>query len=275
MTRLIYHSTAHFGQISPFDDAVLQVARSGRVRIVSPYIGVSYLARIITLAPDWKLVSDLEEWLKSLSFRARPKAWGFIREHLDQIHHCPAVHAKAVISESLAMMGSANLTNTGILGRIELGILLDDPAAIAELNLWFADLWAQTSPPAVDETSAFVQWLDDEATRVARPTRRLSLSSSANRIRAKLAALQIEIPPAVATTATGALNLDTVAEILIREEQRHFDTLEQATDTALDELATKGFFLGEAIKVIRRGLPTEFALRHQTSVCAESLETAS
>ena len=80
MSRLLYHDlTDETGQISPFDEAALEVARSGAVGIVSPYIGVDYLQRIIQVSDGWRLVSDIEAWLSSLPMRARPKAWLFIR----------------------------------------------------------------------------------------------------------------------------------------------------------------------------------------------------
>jgi hypothetical protein len=171
MTHLVYHDlSSGSGKFSPFDEAVLKVCGSGAVGIVSPYIGVDYLQRIIQISGAWRLVSDVEAWLASLSGRARPKAWQFIRENLNSIHHCPALHAKAVITRRLAMFGSANLTMTGILGRTEMGILIDEPKMVSELNEWFETLWQQTNPPIADEANAFVQWLDDEAMRS--PTRR-------------------------------------------------------------------------------------------------------
>ena len=97
MFRLLYHSPHEATATSPFDDAVIRVAQSGPVRIISPYIGVAYLERIVGLAGEWQLISDIEAWLQSLSMRARPRAWSFIREHLDRIHHLPAIHAKTVI----------------------------------------------------------------------------------------------------------------------------------------------------------------------------------
>lgn len=109
MTHLVYHDLSRMsGQSSPFDEAVLKVCRSGTVGIVSPYIGVDYLQRIIQVSEAWRLISDIEAWLSSLSMRARPKAWQFIRENLDRIHHCPAIHAKVVIGPQSAMLGSAS-----------------------------------------------------------------------------------------------------------------------------------------------------------------------
>ncbi len=43
-------------------------------------------------------------------------------------------------------------------------ILLDNSLLIAEMGTWFDGLWVETSPPVVDEASAYIQWLDEEAT---------------------------------------------------------------------------------------------------------------
>lgn len=183
--------------------------------------------------------------------RARPRAWNFIREHLDRIHHLPAIHAKTVISDSLAMMGSANLTATGILGRTELGVLIEEPTLVQELNQWFADLWAETMPPIVDETSAFVQWLDEEASRNPTRRQRTALSSSVKKVRGKL--VTIEIPPR--TTSPTPLQLDSVAAELVLEEQRHYDSLEESLQAAIYTLVRTGFTLGDAVRYVKAVFP--------------------
>lgn len=249
MGRLVYHNLSGLtGQSSPFDEAVLEVARTGFVKIVSPYIGVNYLQRIIQTSDGWLLISDIEAWLSSLPVRARPKAWEFIRENLDRIHHCPAIHAKAVISQTLAMFGSANLTNTGILGRTELGMLIDEPPLVAELCVWFDSLWEQTLPPIADEADAFVKWLDDEAARNPARREKLSLSASSKAIRARLSALPT---PEKLEPAGQALNLGSVAQGLVIKEQRHYDTLEQALDAAINTLAKGSFSFGEVVLGVR------------------------
>lgn len=204
MSRLIYHSLAMPSADSPFDGAILQIAQQGSVKVVSPFIGISYLERVLSLAVDWVLISDVEAWLASLSIKARPRAWQFIRDNQDRIHHCAAIHAKTVIGESLALLGSANLTNTGILGRTELGILLDDPVQVAELNTWFDGLWQQTAAPLADETSAFVQWLDAEALAASGRHKFQSLSTPGKRVRARLVRIAVSDTPA---TPPPALNL--------------------------------------------------------------------
>lgn len=253
MGRLVYHDLSGIsGQFSPFDEAVLEVARSGAVGIVSPYIGVDYLQRIIQVSDGWRLISDIEAWLSSLSMRARPKAWLFIRENLDSIHHCPAIHAKAVIGQQLAMFGSANLTNTGITGRTEMGILIDDSAMVAELGGWFDMLWQQTHPPIADETSAFIQWLDEEASRAPIRREKFSLSASSNKIRSHLVKLQT---PETQEPESAPLNLDAIAQTLIIQEQRHYESLEEALESAINALAFEGFSFGQVVAHVRQAFP--------------------
>lgn len=249
MTHLVYHNLPEkTAQASPFDEAVLEVARFGSVDIVSPYIGVDYLFRIIQVSQGWRLITDIEAWLSSLSIRARPKAWLFIRENLKSIHHCPAIHAKAVISEKRAMFGSANLTNAGILGRTELGILFDDTKMLAELSRWFNTLWVQTNSPIADETSAFIQWLDDEVKRAPARREKFSLSASSWKIRARL----VKLPStALLDRQSENINLETIAQTLIEHEQLHCDTLKEALESAIDSLADSGFVFRQIVQSIR------------------------
>lgn len=252
VNRLIYHSPS--SKTSPFDESAVQVARSGSIRIVSPYIGVGYLERLIAIADGWHLVTDVEAWLSSLSFHARPRAWRFIRNNLELIHHCPSIHAKLVLSECLAMFGSANLTRSGILGRTELGILLDDLAMVDELQVWFSALWDQTAPPIVDETSAFIQWLDKDTRQNPLLRQKAALSSETQKIRAKLAVLP---PPEPVEDASNdaPLDLAAVVQAILVEEQKHYESLDQALSAMLDALAVPGFTLSEAIRVIQDGFP--------------------
>ena len=253
MAQLVYHDLSNTpGLSSPFDEAILKVSAFGTVSIVSPYIGVDYLQRIIHVSEAWRLISDVEAWLSSLSTRARPKAWQFIRENLDRIHHCPAIHAKVVVGQGLAMLGSANLTNAGILGRTEMGILIDDPELVAELTRWFDTLWTQTHPPTADETNAFVKWLDDDAKRS--PTRRekFSLSSSGLKIRARLVKLSTPISNEIQGTG---IHLEEIAQELITREQRHYESLVDALEAAIDIFADNGFALRQIVESIRQEFP--------------------
>ena len=253
MSHLVYHNLPGLpGQSSPFDEAILKVCKSGTIRIVSPYIGVDYLQRIIKVSTTWRLISDIETWLSSLSIRARPKAWQFIRENLENIHHCPAVHAKTVIGQRLAMLGSANLTNAGILGRTEMSILIDDLKMVGELTVWFDALWLQTHPPIASEANAFIQWLDEEAK--FSPTRRekFAVSVSGIKIRARLATLPIS---PVHEDKAETVHLEEVAQVLIIQEQNHYNSLSQALESAINNLAESGFSFGQIVENIRQVYP--------------------
>ncbi len=281
MSALLYHSPTVGNATSPFDEAILRVARSGPVRIVSPYIGISYLERIISLSPEWRLISDVQEWLASLSVQARPRAWQFIRENLDLIHHYPAVHAKAVISDSLAMMGSANLTQMGILGRTEMGVLFSDPQLVAEMGRWFDDLWAETAPPVVDEASSYIQWLDKEASQAPARRQRFALSSASRKVRARLVKLDIA-GPLQGQTDDAPLYLSQVAQAIIAQDQRRYESLESALEAAIDQLTTRGpFMFGDLVTQTRTGytgadlreiyfLLVQHCANHVRSVFAES-----
>lgn len=279
MGRIVYHDQSGIsGQSSPFDEAVLEVAQSGSVDIVSPYIGVDYLQRIIQVSDGWRLISDIEAWLSSLSISARPKAWSFIRENIESIHHCTAIHAKAVISKKLAMFGSANLTKTGILARTELGVLIDDPKLVSELGTWFDSLWSQTLPPIADETNAFVQWLDEISERTPARRERFTLTASGQKIRTRL----VKLPAQTQAKLEGSpLNLDVVAQSLFIQEQNHCESLEEAIEAAINALVKDVFSFGQVLSIMRISFSTAtvreiyFALiqhcaNHARSVFAEN-----
>ena len=252
MSRILYHSLERSSaDVSPFDRAILTVAAQANLRIVSPYIGISYLERIIERADDWFLVSDIEAWLSSLSFRARPRAWSFIRSNLDKIHHCKGIHAKAVIGNASAMLGSANLTDTGILSRTELGIFLDDREQVTELQGWFDGLWQQTSTPVVDETNAFIEWLDAEASRNVSGRQKFALASETRKVRAKL----IRVEPRRDDPSADGLNLASVAQDIVSRDDQHYTSIDKALEQALDILAPNGFTLGAAVTEVRRRTP--------------------
>ena len=279
MTNLVYHGLASTpGHFSPFDEALLKVARAGIVDIVSPYIGVEYLQRIVQVSESWRLISDIEAWLSSLSIRARPKAWEFIRTNLDCIHHCPAIHAKVAIGQRMAMLGSANLTNAGILGRTEMGILIDDQKMVDELSVWFATLWTQTNSPIADEANAYIKWLDNEAKRSPSKREKFSFSTSGIKIRARLVKLADQ---PYRGAQPSFLKLGEIAQELIVQEQRHYDTLSEAVESAIEVLAVTDFSFGQLVESMRRLFPRAtvreiyFALlrrcaNHIRSVFAES-----
>jgi hypothetical protein len=79
------------------------------------------------------------------------------------------------------------------------------------------------------------------------------LSSSSKNIRAKLVRLHAEHPASFLPEKGAPLDLGMVAQALVIQEQKHYESLEQAVEAVIDTLAQTGFTLGEAITHVRKG----------------------
>lgn len=216
MQRLLYHAPDNPNQDSPFDRAIVQVVQGQNVSIVSPYIGLQYLHRLIGLSASWRLISDVLEWLSATPVRERSAVYEFLKTHDGLVHHYPAIHAKAVVSRVGAYTGSANLTDAGVLRRTEFGVLLTDPDQVSEVQHWFDAIWSQTSPPPLQS----VQELIDELNQISHVAadfgdlRATQLESGARRVRAKLVKILGHEPTAIraATTTTTTTTPATTPE---------------------------------------------------------------
>lgn len=236
MTTLLYHLTS-LGetQISPFDASILKASKQSFVKITSPYIGIRYLKRIIDSSFGWSLISDIEAWLSSLSYRDRESAWSFIKENLEKIHHYPGIHAKTVIGSKLAYIGSANLTSTGILSRTEMGVLLETDGQIRELNSWFDEIWNQTTSPSIDETNDFLSWLNENSLNDFEKRKSVSIKSIGLKIHARLA-----------DGDSNSLEPDTDKEKFLDVKKSGLE-LYQSVENLVNSLALNGFKFGEFI----------------------------
>ena len=188
MQRLLYHAPDNPNQESPFDRAIVQVVQGQEVSIVSPYIGVQYLHRLIGMSTSWRLISDVLEWLSATPVSERSAVYEFLKEHDGQVHHYPAIHAKTVVSRVGAYTGSANLTDAGVLRRTEFGVLLTDPDQVHEIQQWFDAIWSQTSPPPLRSVLDLIAELA-QISHIAAGFADLKVSqleSGARRVRAKL-----------------------------------------------------------------------------------------
>lgn len=47
------------------------VASRQAIKVVSPYIGLNYLQRLVRMSTGWSLISDVEAWLSSLTVDER------------------------------------------------------------------------------------------------------------------------------------------------------------------------------------------------------------
>ena len=187
MQRLLYHAPDNPSQESPFDRAIVQVVQGQEASIVSPYIGLQYLQRLIRLSRSWRLISDVLEWLSATPSKERSAVYEFLKENEGLVHHYPAIHAKTVVSRVGAYTGSANLTDAGVLRRTEFGVLLTDEAQIREIQQWFDAIWAQTSPPALQGVLELIGELNQisHIAAVFVDVQTTPLESDARRVRAK------------------------------------------------------------------------------------------
>jgi len=71
VTKLLYHYSSNQVATSPFDEAILMVASRQAIKVVSPYIGLNYLQRLVRMSTGWSLISDVEAWLSSLTVDER------------------------------------------------------------------------------------------------------------------------------------------------------------------------------------------------------------
>ena len=151
-TKLIYHTPDSMaGGASPFDIAILEMLEGQEVRIACPYLGLSYLERILERASGWRLLTDVREWLASHSHESRTRIVAFILANQEQVRHCKDLHAKVLIAGTQALTGSANFTEKGITGRVEVSVLFQECEEVEELRAWFDLLWSQTAPIPADD----------------------------------------------------------------------------------------------------------------------------
>jgi hypothetical protein len=139
--QLLYHDPDCPGGVSPFDSAIVRIARATTVRLACPYIGLGYLRRVIGQSRAWCLLTDVEEWLRSQRRTQRDAVYQFLANNRDRIRHYPGVHAKFAIGSRSAMLGSANLTDAGIRRRTEVSVLFKDQPQVKELADWFDLHW--------------------------------------------------------------------------------------------------------------------------------------
>jgi len=112
--------------------------------ICSPYIGVRPITRLIEAAEqkgvetslEVKVVTDMSA-RNLLNGSTDLGALVLLSERMRNvvIVHVPRIHAKVYVSgESLAIVGSANLTDGGLLGNLEYGVCLTDRWAVRRVR---------------------------------------------------------------------------------------------------------------------------------------------
>ena len=146
--RLLYHRfNSPPDHVSPFDTAIMDMVNGHELRIACPYLGLSYLQRMVDRSTNWQLLTDVPEWLASeRSPASREAIIAYILSNRERIRHCNDLHAKVLIAGSRVLLGSANFTVKGITGRTEMAVLFDGGEQVEEVRDWFDCLWERTAP---------------------------------------------------------------------------------------------------------------------------------
>lgn len=181
--KLIYHSMNGDNEISAFDEAIVNIVKNNAVRIVCPYLGLGYLQKINELSASWQLITDAEEWISSYpSHSKRKEIVEFIKNNRQNIRHIKQLHAKVILTQYKALIGSANFTQKGIFERVEMSVLIDEKKPREELQSWFNALWAKSDIIDSNELNHYIQGISEEAYQKKPP---LSLTSTFNAIYTK------------------------------------------------------------------------------------------
>ncbi|EMA48785.1 hypothetical protein C448_02913 [Halococcus morrhuae DSM 1307] len=158
MPEIVHHTDeSAAGGVSPFDAAIREIVADEEVLFASPYITLDYLDGVLDDTASWRLLTDMEAWLDNYRRSERETIREFVARHPERIRDVRNLHAKAVIGETGALVGSANLTRTGLGRRDELGVRFDDPERIVELREWFEGLWTENSPAKLDAIDERIQ----------------------------------------------------------------------------------------------------------------------
>lgn len=181
MARLVYHSEEDDDRgESPFDKAIRETADSDFIWIVCPYISPNYLRSILGDTNEWRVITDVEAWAGTFGGSSRQEIQKLVESNRERIHNIQDIHAKVVISDNSAIVGSANLTEKGVTRRREMGVQFEEQDLIEELQDWFFHLWSKSSPIDLDEFRGYIQSLSTTPTTHSRTT--ASVSSEAPRV---------------------------------------------------------------------------------------------
>ncbi len=170
--RLIHHEVGpSTNRTSPFDEIITQMVQGEDVLIACPYLNLDYLLRIGKLGKSLRLLTDVEEWLASHSDEERRRIQRFLEQSGACVRHVRDLHAKVIVAGDSALVGSANFTRRGITCRTEMSVFFEQEAQVEELQVWFDELWKQSSAIIFSELDKYLEWLPPTANSSVPPNR--------------------------------------------------------------------------------------------------------
>lgn len=187
--KLIYHNIESFnGGFSPFDIVIKDIIYQKDIKIVCPFINSDYFIDLVQRTTSWKLVTDVPKWMKSINVEERNKIFEFLlaTRSIERIHFFKNIHAKVIIAEDKAYLGSANLTNNGMKELIEMGVLIIDPDKIKELDDWFNNLWENSDSLDENELRKYLESIQNHSPEENEVPNEYQLFCKSPRLNAKL-----------------------------------------------------------------------------------------
>jgi hypothetical protein len=159
--QLVYHRDD--GGFSAFDERAISIARDADLRIVCPYLTLTYFHRLVDVSKSWQLVTDIEEWFPSLRSVERGAVRDFVVSNSKLIRNVSGIHAKVLIGAGNALIGSANFTTSGIQHRTEMGVFFDDAPHHSELVKWFKSIWKEGVKVPINKLDSYLAALPERA----------------------------------------------------------------------------------------------------------------
>jgi hypothetical protein len=178
--RLIFKGD---GGISNFTQALDEVVTEGPVAVAAPYLNPEYLAYLVE-NKEWRLLTDFDECFRNMSIKERAQFQRLFMDNEDKMRHYPLLHAKVVVGQRKAFIGSANITKHGLGKRQEVAVLLSDQGSVEELLVWFDGLWRRAEELSIEKLK----------TRLTRLPQNREVNRQANSSRSKMIDSECEIP---------------------------------------------------------------------------------
>ncbi|MFL9929831.1 phospholipase D family protein [Paraburkholderia sp. RL18-103-BIB-C] len=145
-----------------YEDKILKLIDSGeRVSAAVAFLGDGCDELLGRSTATVRLLCNL------LSGGTNPKAVDALRAYRSiEIRHLPNLHAKVILGESKAIVGSANLSENGLTedpdagsGWHEAGFLVNDRESLQTMDAWYEKLWTIALPVTEDDMKkARIMW---------------------------------------------------------------------------------------------------------------------
>jgi len=176
MVRLIYHDPSDRNGVSPFDEVIRDITEDEDVLLTCPYIEPDYLREITEKTENWRLLTDVQAWLSIHARAKREEIHEFLIQNNESVRHVTDLHAKVIISDDCALIGSANFTRKGLTGRTEMSVVIDEQDQVDELKEWYERVWSIYQPPDTDKIEEYIHATSSKPSP-ARTSSDVSLSS--------------------------------------------------------------------------------------------------